>query len=256
MSKIRNAFINDKAFVAFLVAGDPSADKTVEFISEMDNADTDLVVLGIPFSDPIAEGSVVQESNLRALAAGMTTDGVFDIVRRVREESQIPLCLKTYLNPIYRYGYDKFFSKCYELGVDGVIIPDLPFDEKAEVASVATHYGVDVISFVAPTTEERIKTIAKDASGFIYALPSVDIDDTTGNVISLLDNMTSVVKEVSDVPVVVAADEYKPQADEKFTTPADGIIAENRVVKIIEEYGAEAAPYIYEYAKIMKEAVR
>ncbi len=256
MSKIRNAFINDKAFVAFLVAGDPSTDKTVEFILEMDKADTDLIVLGIPFSDPIAEGSIVQESNLRALAAGMTTDGAFEIVRRVREESQIPLCLKTYLNPIYRYGYENFFSKCYELGVDGVIIPDLPYDEKAEAETVAAPFGVDVISFVAPTTKDRIKTIAKDASGFIYALPSMDTDDTTGNVITLLDNMTAVVKEVCDVPVVVAADEYKPQADEKYITPADGIIVENSIVKIIEEYGAEATSYIYEYAKNMKEAVR
>lgn len=256
MSKIRNAFINDKAFIAFLVAGDPSSDKTVEFILNMEKAVTDLVVLGIPFSDPIAEGSVVQESNLRALAAGMTTDGAFEIVRRVREESQIPLCLKTYLNPIYRYGYDKFFAKCYELGIDGVIIPDLPYDEKAEVWTVAASFGIDVISFIAPTTKERIKTIAKDASGFIYALPSMDTDDTTGNVISLLDNMTNVVKEASEVPVVVAADEYKPQAGEKFITPADGIIAENSIVKLIEKYGIEATPYIYEYAKSMKEAVR
>ncbi len=254
MSKIRNAFINDKAFLAFLVAGDPSADKTVEFVLELDKAGTDLVVLGIPFSDPIAESSVVQESNLRALAEGMTTDGAFDIIKRVREESQIPLCLKTYLNPIYRYGYDKFFSKCYELGIDGVVIPDLSYEEKAEVASVASPYGVDVISFVAPASEERIKSIAKDGLGFIYTLPSTN---PAKNIVSDLDSITAIIKEAnSDIPVVTAADDYIPQAGEKYTTPAHGIIAENSIVKIIEKYGDNAGSYIYDYAKSMKEAVR
>ena len=141
MSNIKNAFQNGKAFIAFLTAGDPNADKTVEYILEMEKAGADLVEIGIPFSDPTAEGVVIQEANIRALGAGMTTDGVFDIVRRVREKSRIPLVFLTYLNPVFHYGYDRFFEKCGELSVDGIIIPDLPFEEKGELAPAATAHG-------------------------------------------------------------------------------------------------------------------
>ncbi len=173
MSKISNAFKNKKAFIGFLTAGDPYADKTVEFILDMEKAGADLIEIGIPFSDPTAEGPVIQAANIRALNAGMTTEGVFEIVRKVRQHTQIPLVFLTYLNPVYKYGYEKFFNKCNELGVDGIIIPDLPFEEKDEISDIARLNNVDVISLISPTSENRIQMIAKQASGFIYVVSSM-----------------------------------------------------------------------------------
>ena len=161
MSNIRKAFEKGKAFIPFITAGDPSLEKTKEFILEMERAGADLIEVGIPFSDPIAEGIVIQEADIRALAAGTTTDKIFDMVRELREETQIPLVFMTYLNPVFHYGYEKFFSRCQEVGVDGIIIPDLPFEEKGELEEIAAVKGVDVISMIAPTSEERIQNIAK-----------------------------------------------------------------------------------------------
>ena len=170
MSKIKNAFQNGKAFIAFLTAGDPSADKTVEYILDMEEAGADLVEIGIPFSDPTAEGVVIQEANIRALKAGMTTDGVFDIVRRVREKSQIPLVFLTYLNPVFHYGYDAFFEKCRELSVDGIIIPDLPFEEKGELAPIAASNGVDLISKISPTSGTYQKDCGRRGRLYLYCI--------------------------------------------------------------------------------------
>ena len=168
MNRIAKAFAGGKAFIPFVTAGDPSADKTVEYILEMEKAGADLIELGIPFSDPTAEGPVIQAANLRALRGGMTTDGAFGIVEKVRQSSQIPLVFLTYLNPVFHYGYEAFFARCEAAGVDGIIIPDLPYEEKDEVARVAEPHGVHVISLVAPTSEQRIQAIAGAAGGFLY----------------------------------------------------------------------------------------
>jgi len=157
MTKIANAFKNKKAFIGFLTAGDPSADKTVEYILAMERAGCDLIEIGIPFSDPTAEGPVIQEANIRALSAGIKTDGVFDIVRRVREKTAVPLVFLTYMNPVFHYGYEEFFAKCEELGVDGIISPELPYEERGEMLPFAAKHNVDMITMVAPTSEERIK---------------------------------------------------------------------------------------------------
>lgn len=257
MSKIKNAFKNGKAFIAFLTAGDPCLEKTVEYIFEMEKAGADLVEIGIPFSDPIAEGIVIQEASLRALNAGMTTDGVFEIARRVREKSQIPLCFMTYLNPVFHYGYDKFFSKCAEFGVDGIIIPDLPFEEKEEVSSVSSTYGVDVISLIAPTSEERIKDIAKDARGFIYTVSSMGVTGMRSSITTDLDNIMAAIKNAApDTPAAIGFGINTPEQAAKFSAIADGVIVGSAIVKIIEKHGTEAAPYIYEFVKSMKDAIR
>ena len=148
MSKIANAFKNGKAFIGFLTAGDPSIEKTVEFILTMEEAGCDLIEIGIPFSDPMAEGVVIQDANVRALKHNTTTDDVFDIVKAVRAKSDVPLVFLTYINPVFFYGYEKFFKKCNELGVDGIISPDLPYEEKGEIVDIARKNEVDVISFL------------------------------------------------------------------------------------------------------------
>ena len=175
MSNIYKAFENKKAFIGFLTAGDPTAEKTVEYILEMERAGADLIEIGIPFSDPTAEGVVIQNANIRALNEGMTTDKVFEIVRKVREKSNIPLVFLTYINPVYKYGYYNFFESCREVGIDGIIVPDVPFEEKHEIEDVANKYGIDIISLIAPTSEDRIKKIAKEAKGFIYVVSSMGV---------------------------------------------------------------------------------
>ena len=175
MSKIAQAFKNGKAFIGFVTGGDPSMAKSEEFILEMIRGGADLVEIGIPFSDPLAEGVVIQEANIRALSAGATVDKIFDLVASVRKKTDVPLVFLTYLNPVFNYGYPRFFARCAELGVDGIIIPDLPYEEKGELAEVAASFGVDVISLIAPTSEQRIKQIAQEATGFIYVVSSMGV---------------------------------------------------------------------------------
>jgi tryptophan synthase alpha chain len=246
---------NKKAFIAFITAGDPDADSTVRFILEMDKAGADLVEIGIPFSDPTAEGVVIQEANIRALSNGMTTDGVFDIVKRVREVSDIPLAFMTYVNPVFHYGYDRFFSKCKELGVGGIIIPDVPFEEKAEVEAEASAKDVAVISMISPTSEERIKLIASEAEGFIYVVSSMGVTGVRSEFSSGLDSIVESIRKVTDVPCAIGFGISTPEQALKMASISDGAIVGSAIVRIIAEHGTEAAPYIYEYVKSMKEAV-
>ena len=231
---------NKKAFIAFLTAGDPDADSTVKFILEMEKAGADLIEIGIPFSDPTAEGVVIQEANIRSLSNGMTTDGVFEIVKRVREQSEIPLAFMTYVNPVFHYGYEKFFSKCEELGISAIIIPDVPYEEKVEVEAPVKAHGVKVISMIAPTSESRIRRIASETEGFIYVVSSMGV---TG------------VRTVTDVPCAIGFGISTPEQAKAMASISDGAIVGSAIVKIIAKYGKDAAPYIGEYVKSMKEAV-
>ena len=194
---------NKKAFIAFLTAGDPDADSTVMFILEMEKAGADLIEIGIPFSDPTAEGVVIQEANIRSLSNGMTTDGVFEIVKRVREQSEIPLAFMTYVNPVFHYGYEKFFSKCEELGISAIIIPDVPYEEKAEVEAPAKAHGVKVISMIAPTSESRIRQIASEAEGFIYVVSSMGVTGVRSEIKTNLPAIVESIRTVTDVPCAI-----------------------------------------------------
>lgn len=255
MSRIKQAFADGKAFIAFLTAGDPTADKTVEYILAMEEAGADLVEIGIPFSDPTAEGVVIQDANIRALSAGMTTEGVFDIVRRVREKSQIPLVFLTYINPVYHYGYEAFFQKCQELGVDGIILPDMPYEEKDELSDVAAAHGVDVISLIAPTSEQRIQKIAKEAAGFIYVVSSMGVTGMRGEISTDLASILASIREVTDLPTAIGFGINTPQQATQMAQIADGAIVGSAIVKIIERYGAKAKEPLMEYVAEMKRAV-
>ena len=256
-NKISKAFEteNKKAFIAFLTAGDPDADSTVNFILEMDKAGADLIEIGIPFSDPTAEGVVIQEANIRSLSNGMTTDGVFDIVRRVREKTNIPLCFMTYANPVFHYGYDRFFGKCQELGVDGIIVPDIPYEEKEEMESVAKNYGVDVISMIAPTSESRIQMIAKEANGFIYVVSSMGVTGVRSSITTDLGSMVESIRKVTDTPCAIGFGISTPEQAKNMAAISDGAIVGSAIVKIIEKYGKEAAPHLAQYVKEMKAGV-
>lgn len=246
---------NKKAFIAFLTAGDPSPDCTVDFILEMERAGADLIEIGIPFSDPTAEGVVIQEANIRALKGGMTTDGAFEIVRRVREKSRIPLAFMTYANPVFHYGYDRFFARCEDLGVSAVIIPDMPFEEKREMEEPAGRHNVAVISMIAPTSESRIQTIASQARGFIYVVSSMGVTGVRSEIRTDLGAIVESIRKVTDVPCAIGFGISTPEQAKKMAAVSDGAIVGSAIVKIIAKYGAEAAPELYRYVKDMKEAV-
>ena len=255
MSKIKNAFKDEKAFIGFLTAGDPTPEKTVEFILEMEKAGADLIEIGIPFSDPVAEGPVIQEANIRALKQETHTDTVFEIVEKVREKTDIPLVFLTYINPVFYYGYEEFFTKSEQLGVDGIIIPDLPFEEKGEIREYAKKHNVDIISLIAPTSKERIKMIAEDASGFIYVVSSLGVTGIRSEIKTDINSIISIIKEVTDVPTAVGFGINTTEQARNISKISDGVIVGSAIVKIIAEHGENAGKHIAKYVKSMKNAV-
>lgn len=255
MSRIKQAFKNKPAFIAFLTAGDPSIDKTIEYIKTMEKAGASLIEIGIPFSDPIAEGVVIQEASVRALKNNVCVDDVFQIVETIRKESSIPLCLMGYLNPIFHYGYTDFFKKCQEVGVDGLIIPDLPYEEKMEVESVAVKYEIDVISLIAPTSAKRIQMIAGEAKGFIYLVSSMGVTGTRTTIDTHLEKIVKEIRKVTDIPVAIGFGIHNPQQAYELSKIADGIIVGSAIVKIIAEKKEHAKEAIYQYVHEMVEAM-
>jgi tryptophan synthase alpha chain len=255
MSRIANAFKNGKAFIAFLTGGDPSLEKSEEFILEAEKAGADLIEIGIPFSDPIAEGEVIQAANLRALGAGATLHGIFELAWKVRQKSEIPLVFLTYLNPVYHYGYEKFFAKCNEIGVDGIIIPDLPFEEQGELKTEAEHYGVNLISLIAPTSRERIEKIAKASKGFLYIVSSMGVTGVRSEIDTDISAIVKAAKAAGKTPCAVGFGINTPEQAAKFAKIADGVIVGSAIVRIIEKHGENASGYVYEYVKQMKEAI-
>jgi tryptophan synthase alpha chain len=255
MSKIKNAFDHGKAFVAFLSAGDPSVEKTIEYVLEMEKAGADLIEIGIPFSDPIADGPVIQAANLRAFAAGISLEKIFDMVTQIRKQTQIPIVFLTYLNPVFHYGYEAFMKRCAQCGVDGMIIPDLPIEEKKEVSEIAKQYDVDIISMIAPTSMSRIRQIAQDASGFIYVVSSMGITGMRSEIETDLSSIIAAIREVTDVPTAIGFGINTPKQAKEMAAYADGAIVGSAIVKIIEEHGEDAAKPLYDYVKSMKEAI-
>lgn len=256
MSKIENAFKNGTAFIGFLTAGDPNLEKTEEYILAMEEAGADLIEIGIPFSDPIAEGAVIQEANIRALSVGTTTDKVFDMVASVRKKTQIPLVFLTYLNPVFKYGYERFFAKCQESRIDGIIIPDMPYEEKGELLPIAKQNGVDVISMIAPTSEDRIKRIASEATGFIYVVSSMGVTGMRSEIKTDLASILQTVKAASNTPAAIGFGINTPEQAAHYGGMAEGVIVGSAIVKLIEKYGENAKEPLMQYVKLMKNALK
>ena len=255
MSKISDAFKNGKAFIGFVTAGDPDLETSEKIMVKMAQAGCDLIEIGIPFSDPIAEGPVIQEANIRSLKNGMTTDGVFEIVKRVREKSRIPLAFMTYVNPVFHYGYDRFFAKCEELDVGAIIIPDVPFEEKAEVEEPANAHNVALVSMISPTSESRIQAIASEAKGFIYVVSSMGVTGVRSEIKTDLASMVESIRKVTDVPCAIGFGISTPEQAKKMAGISDGAIVGSAVIKLLEKHGTDAPQYIGEYVKSMKDAV-
>ena len=255
MSNIKKAFENGKAFIAFITCGDPDLETTKKVVLEACKNGADLIELGIPFSDPTAEGPVIQGANIRALAGGVTTDKVFDLVRELRKETDTPFVFMTYANVVFSYGSEKFISLCKETGVDGIILPDLPFEEKEDFSPVCDKYGVDLISLIAPTSENRISMIAKEAQGFIYIVSSLGVTGTRSEIKTDLDSIVKVIRENTDIPCAIGFGISTPEQAAKMSAISDGAIVGSAIIKILEKYGKEAPKYVGEYVKSMKEAL-
>ena len=260
MSRIANAFGKGKVFIGFVTGGDPSIEKTEEFILEMIRAGAGLVEIGIPFSDPIAEGPVIQAANIRALSAGATVDKIFGLAVRIRQKTEVPLVFLSYLNPVFQYGYRAFFRRCRETGIDGIIIPDLPFEEQGEVRGISAECGVDLISLVAPSSEERIRKIVRTASGFLYLVSSLGVTGVRGEIITDLAFMAASVRQAqgpaegaprAKLPIAVGFGIHTPAQAAEIAQIADGVIVGSAIVKIIEEHGEDAGSSIYDYVKGM-----
>lgn len=256
MSKIRNAFANGKAFVAFITCGDPDLQTTAAVVREAVNNGADLIELGIPFSDPTAEGPVIQGANLRALNGGVTTDKIFDLVRDLRKDVTVPMVFMTYANVIYSYDAKKFISTCQQIGIDGLILPDLPYEEKEEFLPLCKQFDVDLISLIAPTSENRIAMIAKEAEGFIYIVSSLGVTGTRSEIKTDLASIVKLVRENSSTPCAIGFGISTPEQAKAMANISDGAIVGSAIIKIIEKYGTESPKYVGEYVKSMKDALR
>lgn len=253
--KIKDAFSRGKAFIPFITAGDPDLESTERFILAMADAGADLIEIGIPFSDPIAEGVVIQEADIRALKSGTTTDKVFEMTASLRKKTDIPLVYMTYLNIVYYYGYEKFFTNCEKVGISGIIIPDLPYEEKDECDSIAAAHGVEVVSMIAPTSEQRIRTIASDAKGFIYVVSSMGVTGVRSKITTDLATILGHIREASEVPAAIGFGISTPQQAADMAKISDGAIVGSAIVRLIAKYGRGAGPYVRSCVKEMADAV-
>ena len=256
MSKIHEAFENGKAFIPFITCGDPDLPTTAAVVREAVKHGADLVELGIPFSDPTAEGPTIQGANLRALSGGVRTDQIFDLVRELRTDVTVPMVFMTYANVVFSYGAEKFIRTCREIGIDGLILPDLPFEEKDEFQPLCRKYGVDLISLIAPTSDKRISMIASEAEGFLYIVSSLGVTGTRSEITTDLPSIVKVVRESTDLPCAIGFGISTPEQAAKMAAVSDGAIVGSAIIKILEKYGRDAAPYVGAYVKSMKDAIR
>lgn len=255
MNKIKEAFEHKKAFIPFITGGDPSLSVTQKLVLEMQEAGADLIEIGIPFSDPIAEGPVIQAADERALSGGCTTDRLFDALKEIKNQIKVPLVFMTYVNPIYTYGKERFLKRCTECGIAGIIVPDMPFEERDELAPFCSEAGVDLIPLIAPTSHERIAMIAGTAQGFLYCVSSLGVTGVRSEIKTNISEMTEAVRKVSDIPCAVGFGISTPEQAKEMASAADGVIVGSAIVKIVAEYGADCVPYVAEYVKKMKAAV-
>ena len=256
MSRIQESLKGKKAFIPFVTCGAPDLETTKQIVYEMEKAGAALIELGIPFSDPTAEGPVIQGANLRALTGGVTTDKIFDMVKEIRQNTQTPLVFMTYANVVFSYGTERFLEKAKNVGMDGLILPDVPFEEKEEFDIVCKKYGIDLISLIAPTSHDRIRMIAKEASGFVYCVSSLGVTGTRSAITTDIGAMVKLVKEENDIPCAVGFGISTPEQAAKMCQSADGAIVGSAIVKLCEKYGKDCVPYVAEYVKSMVETCK
>lgn len=255
MNNIKKAFENGKAFIPFITCGDPSLAVTEQLVYEMEKAGADLIELGIPFSDPTAEGPVIQAANVRALSGGVTTDKIFDMVKRIRQNTRIPMVFMTYANVVFSYGTEHFISTAAALGMDGIILPDVPFEEKEEFDRVCRNYDLAFISLIAPTSNDRITKIAEQANGFVYCVSSLGVTGMRSDITTDVGAMVELVRQTKDIPCAIGFGISTPEQAKKMAALSDGVIVGSAIVNLCGQYGADCLPHVAEYVKKMKEAI-
>ena len=255
MSNVKSAFQNKKAFIPFITCGDPDLATTAACVRAAVQNGADLIELGIPFSDPTAEGPVIQGANVRALQGGVTTDRIFDLVRELRADVKVPKVFMTYANVVFSYGARQFISTCREIGIDGLILPDLPFEEKEEFAPICHQYGVDLISLIAPTSENRIAMIAKEAEGFLYIVSSLGVTGMRSEIRTDLASIVKVVRQNTDIPCAIGFGISTPEQAKKMADLSDGAIVGSAIIKLLEKYRTDAPTHVGAYVREMKDAM-
>lgn len=255
MSNIKTAFANGKAFIPFVTCGDPDLETTAAVVREMAAAGADLIELGIPFSDPTAEGPVIQGANIRALDGGVTTDCIFDLVRDLRQDVTVPFVFMTYANVVFSYGAERFIRTCQDIGIDGLTLPDLPFEEKEEFLAICHAHEVDLISMIAPTSKDRIAMIAREAEGFLYIVSSMGVTGTRRAITTDVGAIVEIVRQHTDLPCAIGFGISTPEQAQHMAQYADGVIVGSAIVKIVERYGRDAAPHVGAYVREMKTAI-
>lgn len=255
-NRILEAFEKGKAFIPFITCGDPTLEVTEQIVYAVEEAGADLVELGIPFSDPTAEGPVIQAASLRALSGGVTTDKIFEMVERIRKNTQIPMVFMTYANVVFSYGTERFVKRAAELKMNGIILPDVPFEEKKDFDLICKKYGLDFISLIAPTSQKRISQIAKEAEGFVYCVSSLGVTGMRSEITTDIGAMVDLVKKEKKIPCAVGFGISNPEQARKMASKSDGVIVGSAIVKLCETYGTDCVPHIRQYVKEMKDAIR
>ena len=255
MSRIKEAFANGKAFIPFITCGDPDLETTEAAVRAAVENGADLIELGIPFSDPTAEGPVIQGANIRALKGGVTTDKIFELVRRLRRDVRVPMVFMTYANVVFSYGSERFIAACRDIGIDGLILPDVPFEEKEEFLPLCRRYGVDLISLIAPTSQNRIARIAREAEGFLYIVSSLGVTGVRSEITTDLEAIVKVVRQNTAIPCAIGFGISTPEQAGEMAAYADGVIVGSAIIRILEQYGQEAPEHVGEYVRKMKEAL-
>ena len=256
MSRIKEAFENGKAFIAFVTCGDPDLETTGAVVREMVKNGADLIELGIPFSDPTAEGPVIQGANLRALNGGVTTDQIFEFVKELRRDVSVPMVFMTYANVVFSYGAERFISTCRKIGMDGLILPDLPYEEKEEFQPICRRFGLELISLIAPTSENRIARIAGEAEGFVYLVSSLGVTGMRSEIKTDLTSIVEAIRRNTEIPCAIGFGISTPEQAARMSGLADGVIVGSAIVRLIEKYGRQAPEYVGRYVKEMKDAIR
>ena len=251
MNKIAGAFSHGKAFIAFITCGDPDLGTTAECVRAAVDGGADLIELGIPFSDPTAEGPVIQSANARALADGVTTDKIFAMVKELRRDVSVPMVFMTYANVVYSYGIERFCDRCVEAGIDGMILPDVPFEEKEEFAPACRERGLSFISLIAPTSENRVAMIAREAEGFLYIVSSMGVTGVRSEITTDIGAMVELVRKSTSIPCAVGFGISTPEQAAKMAGLSDGAIVGSAIVRLIHESGPDAPNAVREYVSSM-----
>lgn len=255
MSNIRHAFDHGKAFIPFITCGDPDLETTAKIIREIASNGADLIELGIPFSDPTAEGPVIMNANDRALNSGTTTEKIFDLVRVIRQDITTPMVFMTYTNVIFSYGADRFMKRSRDLDIDGIILPDLPYEEKEEFDSICIEHDIDLISMIAPTSNERISKIAKNARGFLYIVSSLGVTGVRSDIKTDIDKIVNNARNHTKIPCAVGFGISTPEQARNISSVSDGVIVGSAIVKIIEQFGKSAPLHVGSFVKNIKMSI-